>query len=260
MKKNIYNVLIVILLLISMYCIFKIFQIQLEYKIGNNTYKSLDKYVQNIDEKDTIKIANEITKKQKKKVIDKYSDYPSVNFKALRSINSDVLAWIYYKDTPINYPILKCDDNEYYLTHLFNRKKNSSGAIFMDYRNKGNFTDKNNIIYGHNMKNGTMFSGLLKLKNQDYYDSHKNIIIISENDIYELELFSAYTTDVYDDSWKLEFSDDDELLAWAINTKKKSIFKSDINLLKGEKYVSLSTCTYDFNDARFIVVGRLKKI
>ena len=86
--------------------------------------------------------------------------WPEVDFAALREINPDIVAWIYIEGTKVNYPIVQGEDNSYYLKHLFSGEWNGSGCIFLDFRNDASFADRHSIIYGHHMKNGTMFTDL----------------------------------------------------------------------------------------------------
>jgi len=93
------------------------------------------------------------------------SPYPQIDFDALKAINPDIVGWLYCAGTPINYPLVQGSDNDYYLHHLYNRKPNKSGCLFIDFANVPDFTDHNTVIYGHNMKSGAMFAVLEKYKN-----------------------------------------------------------------------------------------------
>ncbi len=96
----------------------------------------------------------------------------TVDFEALRKENGDVVGWLYCEDTPINYPIVQSEDNDYYLRRLLDSTWNIAGTIFMDYRNAPDFSDWNTIIYGHNMNNDSMFGTLQDYKKQAYYEEH----------------------------------------------------------------------------------------
>mgnify|MGYP000782800669 FL=1 len=98
--------------------------------------------------------------------------WPEVDFSVLREINPDIVAWIYIEGTKINYPIVQGGDNSYYLKHLFSGEWNGSGCIFLDFRNDVSFADRHSIIYGHHMKNGTMFTDIDKYKKQEFFDEH----------------------------------------------------------------------------------------
>lgn len=179
-----------------------------------------------------------------------------VDFSVLQQENEDIVAWLYSNGTQINYPILQGKDNEYYVRKLPNRKYNIAGSLFMDYRNSKDFNDYNTIIYGHNMKNGTMFGTLQKYKNQKYYDEHKTIYLLTEKQNYEIELFAGYTISVNSDIYDLL-----EMSQGEINSViKKSDFNSDVNVTSEDKIITLSTCAYEFEGARYVLMGVLREI
>lgn len=182
---------------------------------------------------------------------------PSIDFSILKQENKDIVGWIYSENTPINYPIVQSkNNNEYYLHRLINGKHNSAGSIFMDYRNNSNLTDDNTIIYGHNMKNNTMFGTLLKYKNQEYYEEHKIIYLFTPERNYAIKVFTSYTTsddsNIYNFS-KIKKNNIEELV-------KKSDIKSDVTINKEDKIITLSTCSYDYDGARYIVMGVLESL
>lgn len=180
----------------------------------------------------------------------------SVNFEILKQDNKDIIGWIYSEDTPINYPVVQGEDNEKYIHTLINGKSGSAGTLFMDYRNDGNLNDKNSIIYGHNMKNSTMFGTIQKYKNQSYYDNHKKMYYLTPEKNYKLEIFSGYTTSIYSDIYDLKKIDQDRIN----KLKRKSDFKSQIDANEGDKFLTLSTCAYDYDNARYILIGVLVEI
>lgn len=95
-----------------------------------------------------------------------------VDFERLQEENKDIIAWLYCPDTEINYPVVQSKDNEYYLRRLLDGTWNIAGTLFMDYRNAADCSDLHTIIYGHNMKNNTMFGSLPKYSKQEYYEEH----------------------------------------------------------------------------------------
>lgn len=185
--------------------------------------------------------------------------WPTVDFDALKAINSDVVGWIYLEDTHINYPIVKGTNNEYYLNKLYDRTGNGSGSIFMDYRNSGDFTDPNNIIYGHRMNNGTMFADISKYSNREFFETHPYILIMTPEANYKLEVFSAYIANTTYSSWDLTFDGNDVYLNWLNSVADRSYFDTGVELTAEDRTVTLSTCTYEFEDARFIVHGVLRE-
>lgn len=159
--------------------------------------------------------------------------------------------------TEINYPIVQGKDNEEYLYKLINGKSNKAGTLFIDHRNSKDFTDANTIIYGHNMKNDTMFGSIDKYKKQSYYEKHKKMYLLTENKSYEIELFAGYTLPANSRIYNVSAASNSK--EEAVKTaKQKSTFKSDVEINEEDKIVTLSTCTYDYEGARYILIGVLK--
>ena len=102
-----------------------------------------------------------------------------IDFSSLREENDEIVGWIYSPDTVINYPVLKADDNNKYLYHLPNGRYNLAGSIFADYRNSDFGTDSNYIIYGHHMKNDSMFGTIYEYRSQEYYNNHPFIYYLT---------------------------------------------------------------------------------
>ena len=130
----------------------------------------------------------------------------------------------------------------------------------MDTRNPIDLSDVHNIIYGHHMKNGSMFAALKGYKKQDFFDSHKEGYLITEDAVYRIDFFAGHVANVEEDAWQLDFSDSEEFDNWVKNQKNLSAFKSDVEPKYGDKIFTLSTCSYEFDDARFVLSGKLTKI
>ena len=180
----------------------------------------------------------------------------TVDFSVLKQENEDIVAWIYSENTPINYPVVQSTDNEFYLRKLINGKYNIAGSIFMDYRNNSNMEDNNTIIYGHNMQNNTMFGTLQEYKKQEYYDEHKIMYLFTPEEQYTIELFAGYTISVKSDIYDMSTITQEDIEE-AINN---SDFESNVIIKPGDKFVTLSTCAYEYDGARYIVIGVLHKI
>lgn len=182
-----------------------------------------------------------------------------IDFNKLKSKNKDIVAWIYSEGTPINYPIAQSKDNDYYLRRLLDGTYNQNGTIFLDYRNNENFEDYNTIIYGHNMKNDAMFGTITNYEKQEYFNEHKNMYLFTENKNFKIKIFAGYTTssenDIYNFPKSIETNK--ELIKTA---KEKSTLKSDVEVNNDDKIITLSTCSYDFEDARYVLFGILKNI
>ena len=186
--------------------------------------------------------------------------WPAVDFDGLKAINDDVVAWIYLEDTHVNYPVVLGPDNDYYLNRLYNGKGNGAGSIFMDFRNKGDFSDRNNILYGHRMNNGTMFADISNYSNREFFDGHPYVLIVTPDAKYKAEVFSAYIANTTYSSWDTVFDGDDKYLSWLESIHGRSYFERDVEFTADTKIVTLSTCTYEFEDARFIVHAVLHEI
>lgn len=180
----------------------------------------------------------------------------SVDFSVLKQENEDIVGWLYLEDSPINYPVVQSNDNDYYLRRLVNGEYNIAGSLFMDYRNDSNLEDNNTIIYGHNMKNNTMFGSLQEYKNQDYYDNHKVMYYFTPEKNYIIELFTGYTISVESDIYDLSVIDSSKLEELI----SKSDFESNTKVTEEDKIITLSTCAYEYDGARYIVMGVLKEI
>ena len=181
----------------------------------------------------------------------------TVDFAALQSVNEDVAGWIYCEGTTIHYPVLQGEDNEFYLSHTYDKAVNRAGSIFIEALNRQNFADSNTIIYGHHMKNGAMFATLSKWAKQEYYDEHPIFWMLTPKQNYRIVLFSGYMTKADSDTYTIyqgpsrEF--DDYLQAVSAN----SDFSADVELDANEKFVVLSTCEYAFDNARYVLHGML---
>lgn len=247
---------------------YKAISILTEYKSGTDTYRELEQYVtiESTPSPET-EIETEIetghsadtpaepeaAEKPKSSTV-----WPKVDFEALSRINPDVVGWIYIEGTSINYPILLGEDNDYYLTHMIDGEYNSSGSIFMDFRNDGSFDEIHTVLYGHHMNNGSMFSDLLNYKKQAYFDEHPTALIMTPEKNYTLHLFTGYVAHISDDAWKTDFASEEEYANWLIRIGESSLFSSDITPSQTDRVVTLSTCSYEFDDARFVAVGVLE--
>ena len=161
----------------------------------------------------------------------------SVDFDYLKSINSDTVGYISIEGLDINYPVVQTSDNDYYLNHSFDKSKSSTGSIFMDYRNNS-MDDRNTVIYGHNMKDGSMFGKLKSLKNM----GSTTIYYYENNNTYIFKVFSIYEIDAEDYYTKTNISDT-EYLDFLNTLKERSINKYDYNPSLEDKILTLSTCS-----------------
>ena len=221
--KNIINVILILIIAVSGY---KIYEKSTEYKKADKSYEQIR------------------VEKEEENLYDKYEDYRG---------------WIKIDNTNINYPIVQGKDNLFYLDKDINKNYLSSGSIFMNYLNHG-FNDENTVLFGHHMRNKTMFAQLKKYKEKEFFYGDNDIVIEVENDkVLKYKVFSAYVTDAKDNYIKTNFDDKDQYKEFLEDIKNKSQYKSDIDVNENDKIITLSTCSYEFNDARMVVHGKLLK-
>lgn len=181
---------------------------------------------------------------------------PQVDFTALKAINPDIVGWILIDGTNINYPVVQGRDNQYYLRHLFTGEYNASGCIFLDSWNTPDFTDQHSILYGHHMDNGTMFNGLMDYKEQSFFDAHPNALLLTPTGSYRIDFFAGYVANVRADAWQVDFRLDG-FATWLREAKEKSLFTSEVEPTAMDKVLTLSICSYEFDNARFVLHGLL---
>ncbi len=187
-------------------------------------------------------------------------DFPIiVDFEKLKDYNRDIVAWLYFPGTKINYPIAQSNDNDYYLHRLIDRSWNAAGTIFMDYRNEIDFSDWQTIIYGHNMKNDTMFGSLLDYRDQAYYEAHPVCYLLTPAQNYKVELFAGYVVSEDSDIYSCNLMQA-ELDNHVYEACQNSIFKSNVEIQSNDRIVIFSTCSYEYDGARFVLEGVLKKV
>ena len=179
----------------------------------------------------------------------------SANEEQLKSINSDYKMWIQIENTNINYPVVQGSDNDYYLKHNFRKESNISGTVFVESANDID-NDKNIILYGHNMRNGTMFNNITNYKEESFFNEDNKISIIMNNTLYEYEVFSVYVKNVSEVNLAIGFANEDEFINYAYNEADESLYKKDVDFSAEDNLITLVTCSYEFTDARTIVVAR----
>ena len=184
--------------------------------------------------------------------------WPEVDFAALREVNNQVIGWIYIPGTQVNYPIVQAKDNDYYLYRLLSGEYNSSGSIFLEASVDKDFSADNSPIYGHNMKNGTMFAEITSYKDQAFYDEHPVGMLLTPGKNYLVKIFSGYVTSSWGDAWETDWSDDG-FTRWLQDVERKSYFATDVIPDNTDHILTFSTCTYENDDARFVVHAVLEE-
>lgn len=171
---------------------------------------------------------------------------------SLKTINTDIIGWITIPGTRIDYPVVKGSDNDYYLSYNLNGEKDRHGAIFMDYRNDP-IEDKELVIYGHNMKDGTMFRDLMKFKREAFYNENSSIYLYIQDKMVEYKIFSVYIAKADSVALKLSYGNMEEYEAYFNEVKEKSIYQSNIMFSENKNMLTLYTCTYEEKNARLIL-------
>ena len=252
-KKKKSDVLLTIALIVAIavfcYAAFNLYHIYTEYKKGTDEYNQIEEMAVTERDADSGEVAG--PNAQLKPPIE-------VDFDKLKSVNEDVVGWIYVDALPdISYPIVKGKDNQTYLHQTYEKNYNFAGTIFVDYENSGDFSDCNTLVYGHNMKNGSMFGHLKKFREDDrLYKQDKYFWILTPERNYRYEIISAYTTGVNSDTYTLFKGPGEEFEKYLETIKGYSeIQTDDTDLTIKDRIVTLSTCTGN-ESTRFVVQGK----
>jgi sortase B len=185
-----------------------------------------------------------------------------VNYLAdLQARNPDVVAWLTISGTEIDFPIVQCDDNSYYLDHGLDGETTVLGVPFLDYRCSKDFTDFNSIIYGHHIKNGRIFSNLDKFRDKDYFESHPTGTLTTEDTIYTINFIACFITPSDSFVYNAVFLSEKERKVFLKEiTENATLCRDfDIDTLKDANIITLSTCAYTYEGARTVLIGYLGK-
>ena len=182
-----------------------------------------------------------------------------IDFTQLLSVNSDIVGWLRIRALDISYPVVQGKDNEYYLHRTFEKTDNFAGCLFVNSYNMGDFTDQNTIIYGHNMKNGSMFGKLKNFSDPEVFKKSRYFWIFTPDFIYQYRIFSASVVDKTGLTYQISFTDDefDQFISRAYSNSV--VDNQGVTVTKEDRIVTLSTCTGD-DSTRFVVMGKLAQI
>lgn len=223
------NILLIICIFIFCISTWKLYGYYRSYKKAKDTYSKIAK--ENV----------KISKNERK-----------IDFKKLKSQNQDIAGWIYIRGTTIDYPIVQGKDNEEYLHQDFNKKKSSSGTIFLDNNCKKDFTSDNNIIYGHHMKNGTMFAQLLKFREKSFLKKHNEIMIFTPDRTIHLKVISAYAQKAQN-KIPVTFANDKQKKAYIKKIESMSEQTIKTSRINDSHIYTFVTCSYEGEDNRTYV-------
>lgn len=234
---NVITVCLVGIILVSGY---KIGKTMWDYQVAKSAYTNISEKTAKVDPKQFTGV---------------------VDWKALKKVNPDVQGWLYQKGTVINYPVVQGTDNDTYLHTRFDKQWSGGGTLFVDYRMEKNFKGFNSIIYGHHMKDGSMFRSIRGYtKEEGYYEKHKTLELATPHGNYHLVVFSAFITKATDeDTYKMTY-DEAEKQAYIDRAWEQSelpITRDSVDVTKDDRLVTLSTCAYDYEEARYIVMCKM---
>ncbi|MDD7388918.1 MAG: class B sortase [Lachnospiraceae bacterium] len=257
MKKFIQTLLLILCIGVFYYSAWQLYCIWQEYHAGDEIYDSVQEEValpsseqqedsrspqdETVEDSSVLRIPDSL-----------------INLELLQQINSDAIGWIRIPDTNINYPILQAEDNKLYLRRTITGEYNKAGCIFVDCRTENAFQEANTIVYGHNLLNGKMFSNLMKYEDQDWYQEHPYVYIQTSDGVQVYEIYSCYRT--WDSSPAYTFNLEtgtDSFQDYLDETTNQSLYTTGIIPDSSDRIITLSTCTNESDDERFVVHGRL---
>ena len=251
----------ILCVVIFIYAAFQLYSIFKDYKLASDEYTDLSQAVISVEVVDDVAEEEEIIaflEEDVDNILDLPYDYkvPSyeIDLDVMKAKNSDTVGWIILPDSKINYPIVKSKDNTEYLTTTFEGQKANSGAIFMDMYCAEDFSSKNTIIYGHNMKNGSMFRALNNMTDKEYFWRHHIFCIDTGSGFEDYEVISCYeTVETNLSSWRISFEDKADYETWLKEVVRRCNYDCvdyDVN----KNTITLSTCRGKTNGpGRFIV-------
>ena len=180
-----------------------------------------------------------------------------IDFDALRKINPDVIAWLYYEDTQIDYPIVKGQDNDFYLYRMLDGTYSVFGTLFADAITERPFKQFNTIVYGHHMKNGSMFGHIQRLKDPSYVEEHPRMELITPEAKYHMEIWAFLNQPADSNIYTTNIKDVVGREAYLDTVRQLASYTTDVAVEPTDTLVVLSTCAYEYKDARYMVVGKL---
>ncbi len=238
-RKVALDVIIVCLLCIAGISAFNIYKIVNNYHEGSKTYRKIAELAGIPD----IKGDEEFT--------------GDINWDALMEQNSDTVAWIYLKGTKINYPVVQASDNDYYLRRMFNGASGIGGTLFVDARVPGDFSGFNSIIYGHHMKDSSMFGALKSYTSYDFAKENPRFELITPKQKYHLEVCAFLSVPADSPVYRIVGTSQSSREAYIKMIKDKARYTTGVDFGTKDKLVMLSTCAYEYEDARYAVIGKL---
>lgn len=240
----------------------KIRQVQQEREIGNEAYAALADSLVTVQPQVTdvpITVVDQETAavEQASATSEPEASRVVVDLDALQAISDQGVGWIMSDDKSINYPVMQGTDNDYYLNHLVDGTVNRNGSIFMDHRNDPQLGDRNTFIYGHNMRDGAMFASLSLYSTQSYREAHPELLLFTPDGSFSLQVFAGCVVPGNSDLYQLSYHDDEAFVSYIEKVRVLSDFSSDVQVRAEDRIATLSTCSYSYEDARYLLFCKL---
>ncbi len=250
--KGLYRLIFIVQLISIIVIAIALYYIYIWYTDNKNTDKILENIYSKVDILSEDVNVDEIETSMLK-----------LDFDNLISFNSDTIGWIRVWGTDINYPVVQTNDNNFYLTHSFDKSYNKAGWIFADYTNsnlKNNQLDENTVIYGHNRQNRSMFGTLSNTLKKEWRDTEKNryINFSTRDESMVWEVFSTYTIDSENYYIRTSFSSEEEYEKFIKTIIDRSVYNFNVNVTTQDKILTLSSCT-NIGEGRTVVHAKLMK-
>ena len=254
MKNKLWLIVLIVSLAAVVISGINVFRLSREYQKGINEYQQLESYASVKEEAPVQEESTEAKETEEESLIPVSVD---IQYDELKKINEDFAGWLYYEPLDISYPIVRGNDNDYYTHYTFEGEKNSSGAIFMDFLNKTDYSDYNTIVYGHNMRNGTMFGSLKKMLNDfSIQEENPNFYVFTEDKAYMYEIFAVYLTQADSRTYDL-IRNEEEQQGFLDYVDETATWRSDKVVSASDKVMTLSTCHGLHSNNRTIILGVL---
>lgn len=240
-RKNPWRVVFVVSIIVLIAALIGLGAIAFQYISQQRAYDDLEQYA-SISDAENVSLADLI-----------------VDWDALRAVNPDIVAWIYIPDSPVNYPVVQGQDNQEYLHKAFDGSTGwlaSAGTIFLDSNNASDFSDRNSALYGHHMNDGSMFASLSDWQNNDEFNSHRDIYLLTPQGNYRLKTFAMVKTTGTDALVQTTFSSEESYRSYIQDKLDRSVVTQEGDVLGASDITQsmlFSTCEYSQADGRAVL-------
>lgn len=183
-----------------------------------------------------------------------------LNLESLQQVNPQVVGWIWIPDTPVDYPVVQGEDNSYYLDYTWDKQRSDSGAIFLEVSNQTDMTEFHTILYGHNMRSGTMFASIREYRSGEYWNQHPYVYLLTDAGAFRYEVYSSYLAKVSSATYHLKQQKEDSKTAFIQYTTEESVLDTGIVPAHTDRILTLSTCSGLGYSTRWVLHARLMMV